>query len=149
MRGECSYQAELDVHFPTLTVAETLDLAAEARYSRSDRSLSLNSRDVQENRENTVSALGLSHALNTKVGSDSLPGISGGERKRLSIAEVLVGSTSLQFWDNSTRGLDSVNALQFVKTLKRTSNARGSAAVVSLYQASQDMYNVRLPCIML
>ena len=139
----------MDVHFPTLTVAETLDLAAEARYSRSDRSLSLNSRDVQENRENTVSALGLSHALNTKVGSDSLPGISGGERKRLSIAEVLVGSTSLQFWDNSTRGLDSVNALQFVKTLKRTSNARDSAAVVSLYQASQDMYNVRLPCIML
>ena len=144
LRGECSYQAELDVHFPTLTVGETLDVAAEARAPSNPAPGINRNAYITRTRDDTKSALGLSHTHATKVGSDFLPGISGGERKRLSIAEVLVGFTSLQFWDNSTRGLDSANALRFTRTLRNKTRNTGTAAVISFYQASEDIYNVGL-----
>ncbi|KAI9876910.1 MAG: hypothetical protein M1830_005311 [Pleopsidium flavum] len=141
-RGECTYQPESDIHFPHLTVAQTLDLAAQARLpskhvARLDRKAS-----VGETRNAIVAALGLRQTLDTKVGNSFVRGISGGERKRTSIAEVLVGGSPLQCWDNSTRGLDSANALQFVQTLRLSTMTTGSVAIVTLYQASQEIYDV-------
>lgn len=85
--------------------------------------------------------MGLEHTVDTKVGNNSIKGISGGERKRTSIAEVLLGNSSLQCWDNSTRGLDSANALQFVRTLRLKAEETGCASMATLYQASEDIYN--------
>ena len=99
----------------------------------------------QERYEEVVSSLGLSHILNSTVGNDFIPGISGGERKRLSIAEILLRDSALQCWDNSTRGLDSSNALQFVSTLRRNTAKYHTAAVVTLYQSSQTIYEVFRP----
>lgn len=79
--------------------------------------------------------------MNTKVGNDFMPGVSGGERQRTGIAEVLVCDAGLQCWDNSTRGLDSNNARNFINVLKMSSTSTGSVHVATLYQASQDMYN--------
>jgi hypothetical protein len=56
--------------------------------------------------------------MDTKAGSDLVRGISGGERKRISIAEIVLSGGALQCWDNSTRGLDSASAFEFVKSLK-------------------------------
>lgn len=81
-------------------------------------------------------------ALDTKVGNSFIQGISGGERKRTSIAEVLVGATVLECWDNSIRGLDSANAAQFIRTLQLSAIAKGSVAMVTLYQASQEIYEI-------
>lgn len=91
--------------------------------------------------EATVEALGLEGALNTKVGDNLIKGTSGGERKRTSIAEVLPGASSLQCWDNSTRGLDSANALRFVQTLRSSTQEAGTIAIATLYQASEDIYH--------
>ena len=141
-RGEYSYQAELDVHFSTLTVKETLDTAAEARCSRQHQTRLGRRTHLQILRDTVLTKLGLLHASDIKAGGQNLPGLSGGERKRLSIAEVLVSSSLLQFWDNCTRGLDSINALHFLQTIRDMSHDCGSTAVVSLYQASQDLYEV-------
>ena len=143
-RGECSYQAEIDIHFPTLTVDETMRLAAVARVPSGVDSASLRSPYVEGIRDSTLASLGLSHTLDTKVGNAFLPGISGGERRRLSGAELLVCSTRLQCWDNSTRGLDSANALEFVRTLRTQTRKSNSTAIVSLYQASEDIFEVFL-----
>ena len=140
-RGECTYQPEPDIHFPHLTVAQTLDFAAQARIpseytTRSDRRL------TAENSCNAViAALGLDQTRDTKVGNALVRGISGGERKRTSIAEVLVSHSPLQCWDNSTRGLDSANALQVVRTLRQSATNSGVLAIVTLYQASQEIYD--------
>jgi ABC-type multidrug transport system ATPase subunit len=48
----------------------------------------------------------------------------------------------MQCWDNSTRGLDSATALEFVKTLRLSTEMTGSTAVVAIYQASQSIYDV-------
>ena len=80
--------------------------------------------------------------FNTKVGNDFVRGVSGGERKRVSIAEAALGGSPLQCWDNSTRGLDSATALEFVKTLRLSTKLAGSTAAVAIYQASQSIYDI-------
>ena len=140
-RGECTYQPESDVHFPHLTVAQTLNLAVLARLPHSQIAQSDRYTSAEKLKSAVVADLGLHQTLDTKVGSSFVRGISGGERKRTSIAEVLVGRPSIQCWDNSTRGLDSATALRFIQTLQRATTTSGSIAIVTLYQASEEIYN--------
>jgi len=85
---------------------------------------------------------GLTHTENTKVGNDFIRGVSGGERKRVSIAEVVLSGAPVQCWDNCTRGLDAATALEFVKTVRTGTRYTGASAVVAVYQASQGIYDV-------
>lgn len=48
----------------------------------------------------------------------------------------------MQCWDNSTRGLDSANAVEFCKTLRRSSQLTGSTSMVAIYQAPQSAYDL-------
>ena len=147
-RGECTYHAEDDTHIPQLTIKETLTLPALARApcGSNDDQKNLGSGGRKAYARATVdavtSALNLQSAAETRVGSAIISGASGGERKRASIAENMVCESSYQFWDNSTRGLDSANALDFLKAVRRYTKFTGSVAVLTLYQASQEMYNV-------
>ena len=79
-REECSYLAELDVHFSILPVGENLDIAARARPQRGTNGRQQRKTSVREGRKNIVTSLGLSQITNTKVENDFVPGISGGER---------------------------------------------------------------------
>jgi ABC-type multidrug transport system ATPase subunit len=145
-RGEAIYMAETDVHFPHLTVGQTLLFAAKARAPR-DLTFPRVTREMyaQHMRDVIMATFGLSHTINTNVGSDLVKGVSGGERKRVSIAEAALSGSPLQCWDNSTRGLDSANALEFCKTVKLSTEFVGATACVSLYQGSQGAYDVRIP----
>ena len=92
-----------------------------------------------------MAVFGISHTINTIVGNDFVRGVSGGERKRVTICEAALSGAPLQCWDNSTRGLDSATALEFVKTVRLSTKYQGATAVVAIYQASQDIYDVCLP----
>lgn len=141
-RGECIYQAEVDVHFPQLSVGQTLNFAAEARAPR-NRIPGVTRKQYATHMTDVIMAVfGLSHTVDTKVGNDFVRGISGGERKRVSIAEAALGNSPLQCWDNSTRGLDSATALEFVKTLRLSTSLASSTALVAIYQASQSIYDI-------
>lgn len=140
-RGEYIYVPESDVHFPHLTVAQTLIFASQARLSSKTKSRHDRSSAATKSMEDTVKALSLVHALNTKIGNNHVRGISGGERKRTSIAEALVGSSRLQCWDNSIRGLDSANALRFIQSLRASAKEDQIVVIATLYQASEDIYN--------
>ncbi|KAL8666924.1 MAG: hypothetical protein Q9202_001164 [Teloschistes flavicans] len=140
-RGECMYQAEVDVHFPQLSVGDTLAFAAEARAPR-NRAPGVTRKQYAKHMTDVIMAVfGLTHTYNTRVGNDFVRGVSGGERKRVSIAEAALGGSPLQAWDNSTRGLDSATALEFIKSLRLSSSLSGSTAAVAIYQASQSIYD--------
>ncbi|GKZ32827.1 hypothetical protein AbraIFM66950_002460 [Aspergillus brasiliensis] len=141
-RGDVTYQAETDVHFPHLTVGQTLQYAALARTPHNR--LPGVSREIYAThlRDVVMAIFGISHTANTKVGDDFIRGVSGGERKRVSIAELALTQSCIQCWDNSTRGLDSATALEFVRTVRLSVDVAGTAAVVALYQASQQAYEV-------
>lgn len=143
-RGEAIFSAETDVHFPQLTVGETLTFAALARAPRTRFEGLTRTQYAEHLRDVVMTMLGLRHTFNTRVGNDFVRGVSGGERKRVSIAEAILSGAPLQCWDNSTRGLDSANALEFCKNLRLMSDYAGTAACVAIYQASQSAYDVRL-----
>jgi ATP-binding cassette subfamily G (WHITE) protein 2 (PDR) len=142
-RGEAIYTAETDIHFPNLSVGDTLSFAAQARAPR-NRLPGVTRAHYGEHMRDVVMALyGLGHTINTRVGNDFVRGVSGGERKRVSIAEATLSGSPLQCWDNSTRGLDSANALEFCKTLRLGCDIAGSTVLVAIYQASQSAYDAR------
>ncbi|KAF1977467.1 ABC drug exporter AbcA [Bimuria novae-zelandiae CBS 107.79] len=141
-RGEAIYTAEVDVHFPMLTVGETLYFAARARAPRHVPGGATVHQFAEHMRDVLMAMYGISHTINTKVGNDFIRGVSGGERKRVSIAEASLSKAPLQCWDNSTRGLDSANAVEFCKTLRMETEINGATACVAIYQAPQAAYDV-------
>ncbi|KAF4555898.1 ABC-2 type transporter-like protein 6 [Elsinoe fawcettii] len=142
-KGEVVYNQEVDKHFPHLTVGQTLEFAAEARSPHSDPLPGMSRSEFSSHVTRVVMAVfGLSHTYNTKVGNDFVRGVSGGERKRVSIAEMALSATPLAAWDNSTRGLDSATALKFVASLRTLADLSGSAHAVAIYQASQAIYDI-------
>ncbi|KAI2776680.1 ABC-2 type transporter-domain-containing protein [Daldinia loculata] len=141
-RGEVIYQAENDVHFPQMTVGQTLQFAALARTPKNRLPGVSRETYAQHLRDVVMAVFGISHTVNTRVGDDFIRGVSGGERKRVSIAEVTLNQSAIQCWDNSTRGLDSATALEFAKTLRLSTELGETAAIVAMYQASQPAYDV-------
>lgn len=140
-RGDVVYSAETDVHFPHLSVGDTLEFAARLRTPQNRGNVD---RETYAKHMASVymATYGLSHTRNTKVGNDFIRGVSGGERKRVSIAEVSLSGANLQCWDNATRGLDSATALEFIRALKTSAAILDSTPLIAIYQCSQDAYDL-------
>ncbi|EFY84348.1 ABC multidrug transporter, putative [Metarhizium acridum CQMa 102] len=141
-RGEVAYNQEVDEHFPHLTVGQTLSFAAAARVPR-QRPPDLTRQEYVDTMVSVVMAVfGLSHTFDTKVGDSFVHGVSGGERKRVSIAEMFLSRARVGAWDNSTRGLDAATALQFIKSLRLSADLGRACHAVAAYQSSQSMYGL-------
>ncbi|CAG9975142.1 unnamed protein product [Clonostachys byssicola] len=141
-RGEAIYTAEVDVHFPMMTVGDTLTFASRARKPR-QLPLGFSGNEYSDHLRDVIMAMfGISHTFNTPVGDDTVRGVSGGERKRVTIAEAALSGAPLQCWDNSTRGLDSANAIEFCKTLRLQADVFDITSCVSIYQAPQSAYDL-------
>ena len=139
-RGEAIYTAEVDTHFPQLTVGDTLTFAARARQPRQIPDGINKNLYAEHLRDVTMAMFGISHTVNSKVGNELVRGVSGGERKRVTISEAALSGAPLQCWDNSTRGLDSANAIEFCRTLRMQTEIFGNTACVSIYQSPQAAY---------
>ncbi|CAK9439084.1 uncharacterized protein LODBEIA_P33080 [Lodderomyces beijingensis] len=141
-RGDVIYSAETDVHFPQLSVGDTLDFAARLRtpQNRGDGV----SREAYAKHLASVymATYGLLHTRHTKVGNDFVRGVSGGERKRVSIAEASLSGANIQCWDNATRGLDAATALEFIRALKTSAVVLEKTPLIAIYQCSQDAYDL-------
>ena len=141
-RGDVVYCSETEKHFPHLTVWDTLYLASKLRTPQ-NRPLGI-PRTVYARHmtEVVLATYGLTNTRHTKVGNDFVRGVSGGERKRVSIAEVALNQASIQCWDNSTRGLDAATALEFVRALRVSAQYSRATPLVAIYQCSQDGYDI-------
>jgi len=143
-RSEVLYNPEDDLHYATLKVKDTLEFALKTKTPGKD------SRNEGESRQDYVSEFlrvitklfWIEHTLGTKVGNELIRGVSGGEKKRVSIAEAMVTKASVQAWDNSTRGLDSSTALEYVQSLRSLTNMARISTSVALYQAGESLYNL-------
>lgn len=141
-RGEAVYNAEDDIHHPTLTVEQTLGFALDTKMpAKRPGNMS-----KEAFKDHVISLLlkmfNIEHTRKTVVGDHFVRGVSGGERKRVSIAEMMITNACILSWDNSTRGLDASTALDFVKSLRIQTNLYKTTTFVSLYQASEHIYNL-------
>ncbi|PYH96381.1 hypothetical protein BO71DRAFT_471956 [Aspergillus ellipticus CBS 707.79] len=141
-RGEVAYNKEVDQHFPHLTVGQTLSFAAHARTPEKRIEDLTRSQYVETITKVVLSVFGLSDTYNTKVGDNFVRGVSGGERKRVSIAEMFLSRCRIGAWDNSTRGLDAASALKFIRSLRIAADIGQSCHAVAAYQASQSMFDL-------
>lgn len=107
-RGDGIYTAEHDIHFPELTVAETLNFASATQFPKK-------SARTHAKATSALDAFNLTGSADTKIGNEVIRGVSGGKKKRVTIAEALAGEASIQCWDNSTRGMDSETALIIIR----------------------------------
>lgn len=83
-RNQIVMNTEDDVHFPTLKVKETIDFAVSTKIPKSGTK-----EDVAVVRDAILDELGIRHTKSTMVGNEVIRGVSGGERKRVSLAEAM------------------------------------------------------------
>lgn len=83
--------------------------------------------------------LGLAAVANTFVGNESLRGVSGGERKRVTSAEVLVGPQWAIFMDEISTGLDSATTYSVVRSLQQSCHALQRTIAISLLQPAPEV----------
>ncbi|KDQ57066.1 hypothetical protein JAAARDRAFT_35662 [Jaapia argillacea MUCL 33604] len=134
--GIIGFVRQDDFLYPYLTVRETLRFSA---YLRLPSSISAEAREAIV--ERTISELGLRDAANTIVGDATRKGISGGERRRLSIGCVLVTLPSVLLLDEPTTGLDATAAFHLLSLLSSLAR-RGRTVILSIHQPRSDAYTL-------
>lgn len=115
-RGDVQYCSEEDIHFPSLTVDETLEFAAKSRAPH-DRLGHTRAEYMKAMTDILTTVFGLGHARKTLIGDAVIRGISGGEKKRVSLAEVLATRSCVTAWDKSVLSI-SFTCLLFSFHLK-------------------------------
>lgn len=130
-----AYVRQEDLFFSQLTVRETLSLAAELQLPKTWK-VKARERYVQE----LLYRLGLVTCADTIVGDAKARGISGGEKKRLSIACELIASPSVIFADEPTTGLDAFQAERVMETLRKLAQ-EGHTVVCSIHQPRGSIYS--------
>ncbi|GAB2215674.1 hypothetical protein Droror1_Dr00020069 [Drosera rotundifolia] len=123
-----------DVLYQHLTVTETLVYTALLRLPNS---FSKEQKIMQA--EDVIAELGLTNCKNSIVGGPHLRGVSGGERKRVSIGQEMLINPSLLFLDEPTSGLDSTTAQRIVSTLSELVKG-GRTIVMTIHQPSSRLF---------
>lgn len=139
--GEVLYSMEDDVHLPTLTVKQTIETALRVKTPGRLPAGVTEDEFREATLETLLKMLNITHTKNTLVGNEFIRGVSGGERKRVSIAEAFCGQGCVFSWDNSTRGLDASTALDYAKSIRTVTDIKKMASFVSLYQAGEGIYD--------
>lgn len=136
------YNPEDDLHYATLTVRDTLMFALKSRTpGKASRIPGESRKDYQSTYLTAIAKLfWIEHAMGTKIGNELIRGISGGEKKRVSLGEAMVTKGSTQCWDNSTKGLDASTALEYVQSLRSLTDTAEVSSLVALYQASESLF---------
>ncbi|CAG8930878.1 unnamed protein product [Penicillium salamii] len=142
-RGQIVMNTEEEIFFPTLTVGETMKFATSGKIPAHLPQGYDSKRDYQDEiNKFLLQSLGISHTASTKVGNEYVRGVSGGERKRVSILECLAARASIYCWDNSTRGLDASSALDWARSIRAMTDVYSISSIVTLYQAGNQIYEL-------
>ncbi|CAO2832948.1 unnamed protein product [Amaranthus hypochondriacus] len=135
LRHLFGYVAQDDYLLPLLTVKETLMFRAKFCL----RKLTLKEQKIRV--ENLLQELGLVQVENTFVGDEEHRGISGGERKRVSIGVELIHNPQVLLLDEPTSGLDSSSALQVIEILSSMiMKSNDKIIIFSIHQPSYRMF---------
>lgn len=134
MKRNTGFVTQDDVLYPHLTVTETLVFTALLRLPRS-----LTSQEKVMHAESVINQLGLTRCKSSIIGGPLLRGVSGGERKRVSIGQEMLINPSLLFLDEPTSGLDSTTAQRIVSTLWDLARG-GRTVVMTIHQPSSRLF---------
>ncbi|XP_062165851.1 ABC transporter G family member 22 isoform X2 [Alnus glutinosa] len=135
LKSRIGFVTQDDVLFPHLTVKETLTYAALLRLPKT-----LTREQKEKRAVDVIYELGLERCQDTMIGGSFVRGVSGGERKRVSIGNEIIINPSLLFLDEPTSGLDSTTALRTVQMLHDIAEA-GKTVVTTIHQPSSRLFH--------
>ena len=133
-KKQCAFVEQDDLLFRNLSVTETLRYSAMLRLPRS---VSLAEKRLRV--EQIIMQLGLNSCRDTKIGDAQNKGISGGERKRVSIGVELITEPDILFLDEPTSGLDAFNAFNVIENLKNLAMEQSKIIVLTIHQPRTDI----------
>ncbi|ESQ30333.1 hypothetical protein EUTSA_v10011278mg [Eutrema salsugineum] len=133
--GLVAYVTQEDILMGTLTVRETITYSAHLRLS-SD----LTKEEVNDIVEGTIMELGLQDCADRVIGNWHSRGVSGGERKRLSVALEILTRPQILFLDEPTSGLDSASAFFVIQALRNIAREGARTVVSSIHQPSSEVF---------
>lgn len=136
IKRKTGFVAQDDILYPHLTVMETLLFTAMLRLPTS---LSQDEKVQQVDR--VINELGLNRCRNSMIGGPLFRGISGGEKKRVSIGQEMLINPSLLLLDEPTSGLDSTNAQRILTTIRKLANG-GRTVLTTIHQPSTRLYHM-------
>ncbi|KAK7324539.1 hypothetical protein VNO77_28176 [Canavalia gladiata] len=126
-RRSSGYVTQEDALFPSLTVRETLMYSAMLRLTGGRKAAAIRVTEL-------MMELGLDHIADSRIGGGSDHGISGGERRRVSIGVDLVHDPAVILIDEPTSGLDSASALKVVSLLRLMACNQGKTIILTIHQ---------------
>lgn len=115
-----------------MTVRECMEFSAKLRLKCADE-------EKAKRIEHLINVLKLTKCQNTKIGGPAIKGVSGGERKRTSIAVELLMDPSLIFLDEPTTGLDSYTATQVIGILRNLAS-NGRTVIQTIHQPNSECF---------
>ncbi|XP_070204094.1 uncharacterized protein [Littorina saxatilis] len=137
VRKRTCYVLQQDIFLSKLTLWETLYFAAMV-YLPEKLPLAEKLAKI----DHIIDVLDLNKCRNTVVGDQFLRGLSGGEKKRLSIACELIKDPDVMLMDEPTSGLDSSTAYTLMQLLKKFTEQSGKAVVVSIHQPASQIFHM-------
>ncbi|KAK1305746.1 Pleiotropic drug resistance protein 2 [Acorus calamus] len=159
----CAYVSQDDLHHAEMTVRETLHFSErmlggdrhisemlkemESEDDDSSDDISSESTSSEEKGSNFVTdyvlkILRLNECADTLVGDDMRRGISGGQKKRVTIGEMLVGLARSFFMDDISTGLDSSTTFEIIKFLRQMTHLMDLTMVISLLQPPPETFDL-------
>ncbi len=132
-----AYVEQDDILYADLTVRETLLFAAKLRLPEK-----MSEEEKIHRADSLLQALGLTHIANSRIGGNEKRGISGGERKRVSIAIELVSDPGIVFLDEPTSGLDSFIATTVADKARELAKVDNKAVLLTIHQPRVRILNL-------
>ncbi|OIW00175.1 hypothetical protein TanjilG_29165 [Lupinus angustifolius] len=145
-----AYISQYDLHVPEMTVRETIDFSARCQGvgSRADVMAEITRKEKEAgiipdpDIDTYMKILGLDMCADTLVGDALEIGISGGQKKRLTTGEMIVGPIKALFMDEISTGLDSSTTFQIVTCLQQLAHITDATAVLSLLQPAPETFEL-------
>lgn len=125
-----------DALMAELTVRETLRFAAGLRLPAS-----MNKQEKDQRAEDVLLKMGLKDCADNVVGSELKKGISGGEKRRVSIAIQILTDPKVLLLDEPTSGLDAFTTTSIIEVLE-TLKSEGRNIILTIHQARSDIFSV-------
>jgi ABC-type multidrug transport system ATPase subunit len=135
VRSVCSYVCQDDdALLPSLTVRETLQFSAGLRLP------SFMTKEQKNQRaEEVLMKLGLKDCADNLIGSNEIKGISGGEKRRVSIAVQILTDPRVLLLDEPTSGLDAFTASSIMEVLQGLAH-EGRTMILTIHQSRSDLF---------
>ena len=136
-----AYVDQGEVMMALLTVRETLDFAL--RNSVADPALLQSPEFAQLSAQRVdfmLELLGLREAENTILGNALIRGVSGGQRRRVTLGEMMITNARALFLDEITTGLDSAASFDIITALRQWTRLMGGSVMTALLQPTPECF---------